>query len=75
MATLLDKAFDVARQLPAEQQDERARVLLRLTGHDEAYVELTPADLASLEGSLREADQRQFATDDEIKAIWAKHGL
>ncbi|MGY3452760.1 hypothetical protein [Bradyrhizobium sp. USDA 4353] len=75
MTTLLDKAFDVARQLPVEEQDELARVLLRLTGHDEARVELTQADLDSLAGSLREADQRQFASDDEIKAIWAKHGL
>ncbi|CCD85077.1 conserved protein of unknown function [Bradyrhizobium sp. ORS 285] len=75
MTTLLDKAFDVARQLPAEEQDELARVLLRLTGHDEAHVELTQADLASLAGSLREADRRQFATDDHINAIWARHGL
>jgi hypothetical protein len=75
MTALLDWAFDVAHQLPAEEQDELARVLLWLTGHDEARVELTPAELSSFEGSLREADQRQFATDDEIKAIWAKHGL
>ncbi|MGJ5181050.1 hypothetical protein ACQR16_29235 [Bradyrhizobium oligotrophicum] len=73
MTTLLDKAFDVARQLPAEEQDELARVLLRLTGYDEGRAELTPADLASLQESLREADQ--FATDDEINALWAKHGL
>ncbi|MGJ4996263.1 hypothetical protein ACQR0Z_17690 [Bradyrhizobium sp. HKCCYLS3077] len=75
MTTLLEKAFDVARQLPAEEQDELARVLLRLTGHDDARVELTPADFASFEGSLREADQREFATDHEISSIWAKHGL
>ncbi|WP_316178194.1 MULTISPECIES: hypothetical protein [unclassified Bradyrhizobium] len=75
MTTLLDRAFDVARQLPAEEQDELARVLLRLTGYDEACVELTPADLASLEESLRQADQGRFATEEEIKTIWAKHGL
>ncbi|CCD96786.1 conserved hypothetical protein [Bradyrhizobium sp. ORS 375] len=50
-------------------------MLLRLTGHDDARVDLTPVDLSSFEGSLREADQRQYATDDEIKAIWAKRGL
>ncbi|WP_035643339.1 hypothetical protein [Bradyrhizobium sp. ORS 375] len=75
MTTLLDRAFDVARRLPAEEQDELTRVLLRLTGHDDARVDLTPVDLSSFEGSLREADQRQYATDDEIKAIWAKRGL
>ncbi|MGC2782002.1 MAG: hypothetical protein WA418_40860 [Bradyrhizobium sp.] len=75
MTTLLDRAINLARQLPAEEQDELARVLLRLTGHDEARVELSQPDLASLDGSLREADQGQFATDTDISAIWAKHGL
>ncbi|MGY4308829.1 hypothetical protein ACVIJ6_006072 [Bradyrhizobium sp. USDA 4369] len=75
MTTLLDTAFAVARQLPADEQDELARVLLRLTGHDDAHVELSPAEVASLEESLAQADQRQFATKDDIDAIWAKHGL
>ncbi len=30
---------------------------------------------ASFEASLTEAERGEFATDDEIRAIWAKHGL
>lgn len=75
MTALLDTAFDIARRLPAEEQDELARVLLRLAGHDQPPVVLTSDELASLEESLLQAERGQFATDDDIRAIWAKHGL
>lgn len=75
MTALLDRAFDVIRRLSPDEQDEFARVLLQLAGHDQPPVALTPDEVASFEESLRQADLGQFATDDEVKAIWAKHGL
>jgi len=75
MTTLLDQAFNVVRQLPAEEQEELARVLLQLAGHEQPPVTLTPTEAASFDESLHQADRGEFATDAEISAIWAKHGL
>ncbi len=75
MTTLLDQAVNAVRQLPPEEQDELARVLLQLAGHEQPAITLTTAEVASFEESLRQADRGEFATDDEMRAIWAKHGL
>jgi predicted transcriptional regulator len=36
---------------------------------------LTPEEEASISPSLAQADRGEFATDEEVRAIWAKHGL
>jgi hypothetical protein len=75
MTKLFEHAVDVARGLPPEVQDDLARVLLELAGEDQPVVELTPAEEASFQGSLVQADRREFATDEEVRSVWAKYGL
>jgi hypothetical protein len=75
MTKLLEYAVDVARKLPAEAQDELARLLLELAGEDQPVIELTPEEAASLDESLGQAERREFATDEEVRAVWAKYGL
>jgi predicted transcriptional regulator len=36
---------------------------------------LTADEEASFEESLAQADRGEFATDEQVRAIWAKHGL
>ena len=61
--------------LPAEVQDELARVLLQLAGKDQPVIQLNAADEASLEESLAQADRGEFASDEQVRAIWAKYNL
>lgn len=76
MTELLDHAVERVRALPPDQQDEFARVLLRLAGEDDqAVYELTAQEEASLENSRAQAARGEFATDEEIRAVWAKYGL
>lgn len=77
MTQLLDKAIERTRALPPETQDEFARVLLRLAGDDDeqAVYQLTSIEEASLAKSLEQAERGEFAADEEVRAIWAKHGL
>jgi predicted transcriptional regulator len=75
MTTLLDQAVNAVRQLSPEEQDELARVLLQLVGHEQPAVTLTPAEAASFDESLRQAERGEFATEQEVQAIWSKHGL
>jgi predicted transcriptional regulator len=76
MTTLFDQAVETVRSLPAERQDEIARLLLEIAGEDNAsVVQLTPDEEMSLDESMAQAARGEFATDEEIRAIWAKHGL
>ena len=71
MTKLLERALEAVQALPPEAQDDLARLLLQLTDNDEP-VELTSEEAADLDASLAEADRGEFATDEEIRAIWAK---
>lgn len=75
MTELLEQAIERVRALPPEAQDEYARVLLSLTGDEEGVYQLTPEEEASLEQSRAEVARGEFASDEEVRAIWAKHGL
>jgi hypothetical protein len=41
----------------------------------EPVYKLTPEEAASLDKSLRQAARREFASDEEVRALWAKYGL
>jgi predicted transcriptional regulator len=75
MTTLLDQAVKSLRDLPAETQDALARLLLQFAGLDQAAVELSAEDATSFDESLAQAERGEFATDEQMRAIWAKHGL
>jgi hypothetical protein len=75
MTALLDKAVTAARTLPEEVQDGVARVLLQLIGEDGALTDLTPDEEAAVLASRAAARRGEFATDEEVAAVWAKHGL
>lgn len=72
MTKLLEQAVETIRGLSPEVQDDLARILLQLAGKDQPVVQLSTADEASLAESLAQADRGEFATDEQIRAIWAK---
>jgi hypothetical protein len=76
MTKRLDRAVEAARSLPVEAQDEIAHILLQLTGSaEDAAVLLTPEEEAAVAVSMAAAACDDFATDEEVRAVWAKHGL
>jgi predicted transcriptional regulator len=75
MTRLLEQAIETVSALPDATQDELARILLQLAGVDQPPCELTPEEAADINASLAEAERGEFATDQEIRAMWAKHGL
>jgi predicted transcriptional regulator len=51
-------------------------VVLRLTGADEEPpVPLTPEEQAAIAASKAAAARGEFATDEQVRAVWAKRGL
>ncbi len=76
MTELLDKAFTTARALPPEMQDEIARVVLALAGDDtQSVYRLTPEEEAEQDEADAAEARGDYATDEEVRAIWAKYGL
>jgi predicted transcriptional regulator len=74
MTDLLEHAVATARTLPPEMQDDIARIMLLFAGEPQSIVQLTPEEDAALARSEAEAARGEFATDEEIEAIWAKYG-
>jgi hypothetical protein len=76
MTRLLEQALEVARNLPSDVQDDIARVVLQLAGADDAPpVALTSNEQTAIAKSKEAAARGEFATDAQVQAIWAKHGL
>jgi hypothetical protein len=76
MTKLLQRAVEAARTLPPHVQDEIARLVLQFAGAEEpAPVELTSAERAAIARSKDAAARGEFATDADIRAVWAKHRL
>jgi predicted transcriptional regulator len=75
MTRLLEQAIESVSALPDEVQDDLARMLLQFAGVEQPPYVLTPEEEADLDASLAEAERGEFATDEEVRAVWAKHGL
>ena len=75
MTDLLERAVAAARDLPPDLQDEIARLMLSLAGEAQPVVELTDAEERSLLVSREQAARGEFASDEDVRAVWAKVGL
>lgn len=75
MTKLLELAVETVRTLPPDTQDDLARLLLQLVGQEQATIVIGPAEAASLAESLAQASRAEFATDEQVRSVWAKHGL
>jgi hypothetical protein len=76
MTKLLDQALDAVRILAPTEQDDIARIILQLAGRgDAAPVELSSEERAAINQSKAAAARSEFASEDEVRAVWAKHGL
>jgi hypothetical protein len=77
MTKLLERALEAVRGLGPDEQDEIARVMLRLAQADDqtAPITLTSAERAAIETSKSAAARGEFATEEQVRAVWNRHGL
>jgi hypothetical protein len=76
MTKLLERAVRAARNLPPDEQDDIAHVMLRLAGaDDQPPAQLAADEQAAIAVSKAAAARGEFATDDDVRAVWSKHGL
>jgi hypothetical protein len=75
MTKRLEMAVEAARQLSPEEQDEIADVIMDIVKGDSdngVYV-LSDEEWAAIKVSLDQADRGEFATEEEIEAVFAKY--
>ena len=75
MTKLFDQAVAAVRALPPDAQDDIARVLFQLAGTDAEPVALSAEERAAMAASKAAAARGEFASDEQVRATWAKHGL
>ena len=75
MTKLLEEALETVRRLPVESQDEIARAMLALAGSESEVVPLSLEEREAIERSKAAAERGEFATEDQVREVWAKHGL
>ena len=76
MTKLLEQALEAVRLLPPGNQDEIARVIMQLAGSDlPTPIALSPEEREAIARSKAAAARGEFATDAQVRAVWAKHGL
>lgn len=63
----LSEAIARVSELPEEQQEAAAAMLLNFIEHDGPEIELTPEQIAEIERRLEEDD---IASDEEVKAFF-----
>ena len=61
--------------MPEKVQDEIARLVLTFTHQGSESFELTPEEDESMRVSREQAARGEFATDEEVQAVWARYGF
>jgi hypothetical protein len=74
MTKLLEQAVETVRGWPADVPSSPVFSFNWLEKIS-PWVQLSAADEASLEESLAQADRGEFATDEQVREIWAKYKL
>ena len=76
MTKLLDDALKAASHLPPREQDEIARVIMQLAGDDLfPPVAISQDERDAIARSRAAATRGEFATDEQVCAVWSRHGL
>ena len=73
MTKLLEKAIEKVRELPAEDQDTVAVAVLSMT--EGTPVTLDDETRVAIREGLEQARRGEFVPDEEIAALWKRHGL
>jgi hypothetical protein len=68
--TEIEAVLDRVRTWPPERQEDAARILLEMEAQGTEVYRLSDDERAEIEASITEADRGEFATDEEVAAIF-----
>jgi predicted transcriptional regulator len=68
----IDAILERVHSWPRERQEDAARLLLAMEAEDSAVYVLTEDERKDLEQGLREAEEGDFSTEQELDALFAR---
>jgi hypothetical protein len=68
----IDAVLDRVHSWPKERQEDAVRLLLAMEAEDTAPYVLTEEERTDLQEALLEADRGEFASDEEVEAVFAR---
>ena len=74
MTKLLEQAIAKARDLPSDQQDILAAVMLSVAADGVFVPELDEESRLAIREGLAQARRGEFVPDEEIEALWKRYG-
>jgi len=74
MTRLLDQAISKARDLPSDEQDALATIMLSVAEGDAFIPELDEKTRVAIREGVAQARRGEFVPDDEIEALWKRYG-
>jgi predicted transcriptional regulator len=69
----IEAIFERVRTWPLERQRDAAEMLLRMEEQDTDVYELSDEEEAEIKLALEEAERGEFATDEEMKALFDRY--
>ena len=75
MTKLLEKAIAKVRELPEDDQNAIALAILSMADADVLDHALDDSTRAAILEGLEQARRGEFVPDEEIEALWKRHGL
>lgn len=75
MTKLLEEAVEKLSRLPEARQNELAQMLIDVAAADLSPYQLTEEERAAVVEGLAQAERGEFASDEEVAALWKHFGL
>ena len=68
----IESVLERVKTWPPERQEDAARVLLAMEAEDAGPYGLSPEERADLQAALAEAERGEFASDEEVAAVFSR---
>jgi predicted transcriptional regulator len=75
MTKLLEEAVEKLSQLPEGRQNELAQMLIDVAAADLSPYQLTEEERAAVEEGVAQAERGEFASDEDVAALWQRFGI
>ena len=75
MMKVLEIAIEKLKALPEDKQAYAAEVIEHIAASDHGVFQIPDAHRAGVMEGLAQADKGEFATDDQMAALWKQCGL
>jgi predicted transcriptional regulator len=75
MTKLLEDAIKIVRELPEDDQDEAAEMLMAIAARTGAPVALDDQTRRAIRAGREQARRGEFVSDADMAAFFARHGV